>query len=67
MGQETVSFTTRSGDTLHGVLHQAAGGVPRGAAILCHGMESAKNSEKLIFLAESLAARGILALRFDFR
>jgi len=30
-------------------------------------MESAKNSEKLIFLAQSLAERGILALRFDFR
>jgi putative redox protein len=30
-------------------------------------MESAKHSQKLIFLAESLAARGILALRFDFR
>ena len=30
-------------------------------------MESAKNSEKLIFLARSLAARGVLALRFDFR
>jgi len=38
-----------------------------GAAILCHGMESAKNSEKLIFLAQSLAERGVLALRFDFR
>jgi pimeloyl-ACP methyl ester carboxylesterase len=67
MDQETISFTTRSGDTLHGVLHQAGGNLPHGAAILCHGMESAKNSEKLIFLAESLAARGILALRFDFR
>ena len=30
-------------------------------------MESAKNSEKLIFLAKSLAERGLLALRFDFR
>jgi putative redox protein len=30
-------------------------------------MESAKDSEKLIFLAQSLAARGVSALRFDFR
>ena len=30
-------------------------------------MESAKNSEKLIFLARSLADRGVLTLRFDFR
>jgi len=30
-------------------------------------MESAKNSEKLIFLARSLADGGVLTLRFDFR
>jgi alpha/beta superfamily hydrolase len=30
-------------------------------------MESAKNSEKLIFLARSLADRGVFTLRFDFR
>jgi putative redox protein len=29
-------------------------------------MESNKNSEKLVFLGEALASRGILALRFDF-
>ncbi len=67
MDQETTSFTTRSGDTLSGVLHHAAGNVTHGTAILCHGMESAKNSAKLIFLAQSLAERGVLALRFDFR
>lgn len=67
MNQEHISFSNPAGDTLNGVLHHAAGNVPRGAAILCHGMESAKNSEKLIFLAQSLADRGISALRFDFR
>lgn len=36
-------------------------------AILCHGIEWAKNSEKFSLLAQSLADRGILALRFDFR
>jgi len=67
MNQEHISFSNPAGDTLNGVLHHAAGNVTRGAAILCHGMESAKNSEKLIFLAQALADRGISALRFDFR
>ena len=52
---------------LSAVLHHPSQPSLRGAAILCHGMESAKHSEKLIFLAQSLAERGILALRFDFR
>lgn len=63
---EKLSFNNANGDTLSAVLHHPIQS-PAGAAILCHGMESAKNSEKLIFLAQSLAERGILALRFDFR
>jgi putative redox protein len=47
-------------------MHHPAAGRAGGAVILCHGMESDKNSEKLIFLARRLAERGILALRFDF-
>jgi alpha/beta superfamily hydrolase len=58
--------TGRRGDTLVGMLHRPAENNPRAAAILCHGMESDKNSEKLIFLGRQLAQRGILALRFDF-
>ena len=34
--------------------------------ILCHGMESKKNSEKLVLMSDALAGRGILTLRFDF-
>ena len=64
--EEELSLRTVNGDTLSAVLHHPAHGA-RGAAILCHGMESAKNSEKLIFLAQALAERGIPALRFDFR
>ncbi len=64
--EEELSFRTANGDTLSAILHHPAH-PPHGAAILCHGMESAKNSEKLLFLAQSLAERGILALRFDFR
>ncbi len=66
MHQERISFTNSRGDTLAGVLHHPGQNNPAGAAILCHGMESDKNSEKLIFLARQLAERGILALRFDF-
>ena len=64
--ETNLSIHSGNGAILSAVLHHPAH-TPRGAAILCHGMESAKNSEKLIFLAQSLAERGILALRFDFR
>jgi len=67
MDQKTISFKNRSGDILRGVLHHDISVAIHGKAILCHGMDSAKNSDKLIHLAQSLAERGILALRFDFR
>jgi len=63
--EERISFTNSRGDTLVGVLHHPANERIAGAAILCHGMESDKNSEKLIFLGQQLAQRGILTLRFD--
>lgn len=65
MDEESIFFTNSRGDTLSGILHHPAAAV-RGAVILCHGMESNKNSEKIVGVAEALAARGILALRFDF-
>jgi predicted alpha/beta-hydrolase family hydrolase len=63
---ERIFFPNSRGDTLVGVLHRPAGNNSAGAVILCHGMDSHKNSEKLIFLGRELAQRGILALRFDF-
>ena len=66
MREEKISFTNCRGDTLSGVLHHAERHPARGAVILCHGMESDKNSEKLVFLSREIARRGILALRFDF-
>ena len=66
MREEKISFTNSRGDTLSGVLHHAEKHPARGAVILCHGMESDKNSEKLVFLSRELARRGVLALRFDF-
>jgi uncharacterized protein len=66
MAEEKIRFANGRGDTLCGVLHYPATITPRGAVILCHGMDSDKNSEKLIYLARALAERGVLALRFDF-
>ena len=65
INEETLTFRNGRGDTLSGVLHHPPT-KPNGAVILCHGMDSNKNSEKLILLARELADRGILALRFDF-
>jgi putative redox protein len=64
--EERVVFQSSRASSLSGVLHHPAAGKPQGAAILCHGMESNKNSEKLVFLARKLAEQGVLALRFDF-
>jgi len=67
MNEERVSFTNSRGDTLSGVLHHPAHGTPSGAVILCHGMESNKESDKLVHLGRAMAQRGIMVLRFDFR
>jgi alpha/beta superfamily hydrolase len=64
--EENISFKNCHGDNLSGVLHHPSA-MPNGAVILCHGMESDKNSEKLIFLGRALAENGIISLRFDFR
>ena len=66
MNDQPISFTNSRGDKLVGVMHHAANHQIDGAVILCHGMESNRNSEKLILLGRQLAQRGILALRFDF-
>ncbi len=66
MRQEIIGFRNSRGDCLSGVLHHPPAGSPGGGVILCHGMDSNKNSDKLVFLSEQLAAAGVLALRFDF-
>ncbi|MBM4298752.1 MAG: alpha/beta fold hydrolase, partial [Deltaproteobacteria bacterium] len=66
MNRRTVSFANSRGDTLAGVLHLAADSQSGGTVILCHGMESTKDSEKIVYLADQLAEHGIHALRFDF-
>src|SRR6266576_1806582 len=64
--EEKISFQNCRGDTLSGTLHRPQEQSGRGTVILCHGMDSNKNSEKLVRLGRALAERGILALRFDF-
>jgi pimeloyl-ACP methyl ester carboxylesterase len=66
VGEDKVSFANSRGQTLVGVLHYAEPQKASGGAILCHGMESDKESEKLVFLSRELARTGIPTLRFDF-
>jgi len=66
MREERVSFTNSRGEILSGILHQPLNGMTQGGVILCHGMESNKESQKLVSLSRALAQRGILTLRFDF-
>jgi pimeloyl-ACP methyl ester carboxylesterase len=66
MHEERLSISNSRGDVLSGVLHRPSGTMTNGAVILCHGMESNKESEKLVLLSRQLARRGVIALRFDF-
>jgi dipeptidyl aminopeptidase/acylaminoacyl peptidase len=66
MLQEEISFTTSDGKTIVGILHGPAGESALGAIILCHGMDSSKDSEKLVAVGRGLATLGFLTLRFDF-
>src|SRR5262249_42706540 len=63
--EERVAFTNRRGQRLCGIAHRPDRS-PKAGAILCHGMGSSKESEKFMMLGRDLAARGVLALRFDF-
>lgn len=66
MSEEKISFTSSSGKTLAGTLHHPLDEFSRGTVILCHGMDSNRNSEKLVHLGRVLARRGMVTLRFDF-
>src|SRR5215831_6265708 len=66
MREENCSFVNRRGQALSGVLHHPHVAPPQGGVIVCHGMESNKESDKLVFLSRELARRNLLALRFDF-
>lgn len=63
--EEIVTFRNAREQKLVGILHRPAT-QPDAAVVLCHGMESSKESEKITALSRRMADRGILALRFDF-
>ena len=65
--EERVSFPSRRGNRLVGIVHTAAGAASdRPGVILCHGMESTKEGTKHRLLGERLSGRGFEVLRFDF-
>lgn len=61
-----MSFASRRGNRLVGVVHPADRAAPAPGVILCHGMESTKEGTKHRRLAAWLAERGVAVLRFDF-
>jgi len=65
--EQRIAFDSGRGAVLAGVVHRPedwrAGGP---AAVVCHGMLSSKDSPKHTGMARRLAARGLMALRFDF-
>ncbi len=63
--EERVTFTNGRGERLAGVLHLPPGASAVGV-ILCHGMESSKESLKLTHLGATLSRAGFTVLRFDF-
>jgi putative redox protein len=63
--EERITFSNRRNQRLCGILHRPDA-KPKAGAVLCHGMGSSKESEKLIMLGGILSQRGVLALRFDF-
>jgi pimeloyl-ACP methyl ester carboxylesterase len=64
--EERITFSNPRGQRLVGILHRPDRSEAASAVILCHGMESNKESEKLVAMSRELATKGILALRFDF-
>ena len=64
--EQRVTFSNGRGGHLAGVLHLPAEEAGSFGVILCHGMESSKESLKLLHLGESLGGAGFTVLRFDF-
>ena len=64
--EEQITFGNRAGERLAGVLHRPRTEGAAGGVLLCHGMESSKESLKLVHLGEVLSRAGFAVLRFDF-
>lgn len=64
--ERRVTFENARGERLAGVLHSPEQGALSAGAVLCHGMESNRNSPKIVAMSRALAHGGLAALRFDF-
>ncbi len=69
--QEKITFQTRDGQSLAGVIHrpdaaQLQGGKPRAQALFAHCFTCTKNIKAAVHIAEALCDEGIAVLRFDF-
>lgn len=64
--EQQVTFRNGRGERLAGVLHLPQAAANDFGVILCHGMESSKESLKHLHLGESLSRAGFTVLRFDF-
>ncbi|HEY3168625.1 MAG TPA: alpha/beta fold hydrolase, partial [Candidatus Binatia bacterium] len=63
--EHPTTFINSRGQKLAGVLNHPPA-QPTAGVILCHGMESNKESEKIVTLSRRLSKQEVLALRFDF-
>ena len=64
--ERQVTFSNGRGERLAGALHLPPGETGSLGVILCHGMESSKESLKLLHLGGTLSRAGYMVLRFDF-
>ncbi len=64
--EQHLTFGNGRGERLAGVLHLPRESANGFGVILCHGMESSKESLKHIRLGDSLSRAGFTVLRFDF-
>src|SRR5262245_61868800 len=64
---ETVPFTLETGDstTLHGLADLPDAPGPRPAVVICHGFKGFMEWGFFPYLADLLAARGFVAIRFN--
>lgn len=68
MPRQPITFTSHE-QTLIGVFHTPTGAGPHPAVLFLHGFNGTKVEPHRMYVkaAEALAARGVAALRFDFR
>lgn len=70
MSEHLVVFPSRDGFPLEGVLHVPAGAGPHPAVVVCHPhplMGGTMHNRVIVAIVRALTARGMAALRFNFR